>query len=67
MRTATPSGLTTLNRAGTQYSSSYDHAVTFRGGQLAITASAIYGPADTQVWRANISDHVPVYVTYSYR
>lgn len=64
---ATPAGLTTLNRAGTQYSSSYDHAVTFTGGQLGISASAVYGPANTQTWRANVSDHVPVYVTYTYQ
>lgn len=64
---AAPAGLSTLKRDGSAYSSSYDHAVTFTGGQLAITASAVYPAPNLQTWRTTVSDHVPVYVTYTYQ
>jgi hypothetical protein len=67
MNAAQPTGLTTLNRDGTQYSSSYDHAVTFTGGTLVIDAGAVHAPPDTKSWRKNVSDHVPVYVRYRYQ
>ena len=64
---AQPAGLTTLNRAGTQYSSSYDHGVVFAGSTLTIAAANVLQPANTQAWRATVSDHVPVTVTYNYQ
>lgn len=68
MSAAQPTGLTTLNRAGTAYSSSYDHGVQFgAGGGLMLTASSIYNPPNTAIWRATVSDHVPVLVDYSYQ
>lgn len=64
---AQPAGLTTLNRAGTLYSSSYDHGVVFAGSTLGIAAANVLQPANTQTWRASVSDHVPVTVTYTYQ
>lgn len=67
LATVLPDGLTTLNRQGTTFSSSYDHAVVFSGSKLAITADTVFEPNNTVTWRGSISDHVPVYVTYTYK
>ena len=67
MSNAQPAGLTTLNRAGTAYSSSYDHAVLFHGTHLGINGSIVIQPPNPQAWRQTVSDHVPVAIAYSYQ
>lgn len=62
---ASPSALTTLNRAGTDYSSSYDHAVQFNTGTMTLSLAWVYPVGNTVTWRA-VSDHVPIAASFAY-